>query len=119
MPGEDLLIIEARVDPRDIDVVSWGLLARVRFTAFNPRNAIPMDGRVISVSADNLIDERTGETYYLARIKLDKDPSEVMDGVRLYPGMQAEVMIVTGARTALEYFMSPVSRSIDRALRED
>jgi len=119
VPGDDLLIIEARIDPKDIDVVSWGLAARVRFTAFSQRNAVPMDGRVISVSADNLVDERTGETYYLARIKLDKDPSEVMPGLRLYPGMQAEVMIVTGSRTALEYIMSPIRNSIGRALRED
>ena len=119
VPGDDLLIIEARVDPKDIDVVSWGLLARVRFTAFSQRNAIPMNGRVLSVSADNLIDERTGESYYLARIKLDKDPADVMDGVRLYPGMQAEVMIVTGSRTALEYLLSPIIQSMNRALRED
>ena len=119
VPGDDLLIIEARIDPKDIDVVSWGLLARVRFTAFSQRNAIPMDGRVLSVSADNLIDERTGESYYLARIKLDKDPADVMDGVRLYPGMQAEVMIVTGSRTALEYFLSPITQSMNRALREE
>lgn len=119
VPGGDLLIIEARIDPKDIDVVTWGLLARVRFTAFNRRNAVPMDGRVISVSADNLIDERSGEAYYLARIKLDKDPAEVMEGLRLYPGMQAEVMIVTGSRTALEYIMSPVSSGMSRALREE
>ena len=119
VPGEDLLIIEAQIDPRDIDVVSWGMLARVRFTAFSQRNAVPMDGRVLSVSADSLINERTGEAYYLAHIKLDKDPAEVMEGVRLYPGMQAEVMIVTGARTALEYVMTPISHSINRALRED
>ena len=119
VPGEDLLIIEARIDPKDIDVVSWGLPARVRFTAFNQRNAVPMDGRVISVSADNLVDERTGEAYYLARIKLDQDPADFLDGVRLYPGMQAEVMIVTGSRTALEYILSPVRQSMGRALRED
>ncbi len=119
VPGEDLLIIEARVEPKDIDVVTWGLLARVRFTAFSQRNAVPMDGRVLSVSADSLIDERTGEAYYLARIKLDKDPSEVMPGLRLYPGMQAEVMIVTGVRTALEYIISPIRNSIGRAMREE
>ena len=119
VPSGDTLIIEARVDPRDIDVVHWGLPARVRLTAYNQRNSVPMDGRVISVSADNIIDQRTGQAYYLARIKLDKDPSEVMAGVSLYPGMQAEVMIVTGKRTVLEYLLAPLSRSIDRALRED
>ena len=42
-----------------------------------------------------------------------------MEGLRLYPGMQAEVMIVTGSRTALEYIMSPVSSGMSRALREE
>ncbi len=119
VPSEDALIIEARVDPRDIDVVHWGLPARVRLTAYKQRDAVPMDGRVVSVSADSIIDERTGQAYDLARIKLDKDPADVMQGVSLYPGMQAEVMIVTGERTVLEYILAPFSRSIDRALRED
>ncbi len=119
VPSEDALIIEARVDPRDIDVVHWGLPARVRLTAYNQRDVVPMDGRVVSVSADSIIDERTGQAYYLARIKLYKDPSEIMKGVSLYPGMQAEVMIVTGERTVLEYILAPFSRSINRALRED
>ncbi|MFP6742973.1 MAG: HlyD family type I secretion periplasmic adaptor subunit [Alphaproteobacteria bacterium] len=119
VPSDDALIIEARVDPRDIDVVHWGLPARVRLTAFNQRSAVPMDGRVLSVSADAITDERTGQAYYLARIKLDKDPATLGTGISLYPGMQAEVMIVTGARTVLDYLLAPISRSIDRSLRED
>ena len=119
VPGEDTLIIEARIDPMDIDVVRWGLPARVRFTAFSQRNSTPVDGRVISVSADKLVDDRTGQEYYLARIKLDEDPSEALNGAQLYPGMHAEVMIVTGARTALEYILAPFTRSMDRALREE
>ena len=119
VPSGDALIIEARIDPGDIDVVHLGLLARVRLTAYNQRSSVPLDGRVVAVSADNIIDERSGQAYYLARIKLDQDPSEVMAGVMLYPGMQAEVMIVTGARTALDYILTPFSRSMDRALRED
>ena len=107
VPSDDALIIEARVDPRDIDVVHWGLPARVHLTAFNQRSATPMNGRVLSVSADNIIDERTGQAYYLARIKLDKDPAEAGNGVSLYPGMQAEVMIVSGARTVLDYLLAP------------
>lgn len=78
-----------------------------------------MNGRVLSVSADNIIDERTGQAYYLARIKLDKDPAQVGNGISLYPSMQAEVMIVTGARTVLDYLLAPISRSMDRSLRED
>ena len=119
MPSDDALIIEARVDPRDIDVAHWGLPARVRLTAFNQRSAAPMNGRMLSVFTDNIIDERTGQAYYLARIKLDKDPAEAGNGISLYPGMQAKVMIFTGARTVLDCLLAPISRSMDRSLRED
>ena len=93
--------------------------AKVRLTAFTQRNLRPIDGTVISVSADSLTNERTGETYYLARIELSANPTEALDGASLYPGMQAEVMIVSGARTALDYLIAPISRTFDRAMRED
>ena len=64
-------------------------------------------------------DEISGEKYYLARVELAEDAPESVDAVRLYPGMQAEVMIVTGERTALEYLMEPLSRSLRRAFREN
>ena len=119
VPSGERLVIEARVDPNDIDVVEAGLPARVLLTAFNLRSLAPIEGRVVWVSADRLIDERTGQAYYLARIELVEDPAEVLDGASLYPGMQADVMIVTGERTALEYLIRPISRSFDRAFRED
>lgn len=69
--------------------------------------------------ADGRGDEISGEKYYLARVELAEDPPESPDAVRLLPGMQAEVMIVTGERTALEYLMEPLSRSLRRAFREN
>ena len=76
-------------------------------------------GTVVSVSADRLTDERTGAPYYLARIELPDEALTSLEDLELYPGMQAEVMIVTGERTALEYILRPVTRSFDRALREE
>ena len=119
VPVGERLIIEARVNPEDIDAVHPGLEAQVVLTAFNRRNVPPMSARVISVSADRLTDPRTGLPYFLARIALPDQPSAAYDGLELYPGMQAEVMIVTGERTALDYFTRPVTRSFNRALRED
>ena len=80
----------------------------------------PIPGIVTYVSADRLDDERTGIGYYVARIKLvEKDIAEALQGAELQPGMQAEVMIATGARTALEAIISPLSGSFNRAFRED
>ena len=119
VPSEGRLVIEARIEPDDIDVVKADLPARVRLTAFVQRNLVPAEGRVMWVSADRLVDERTGQAYYVAWIELVEDPAEVVPGGALYPGMSAEVMIVTGARTALDYLLSPIVSSVNRAIRED
>ncbi len=119
VPSAEGLVIEARIDPLDIDVVRAGMLARVRLTPYNQRNSLPIRARVVSVSADSMTDERSGVSYYLARIELLEDPAKVMAGAALYPGMPVEVMIVTGERTALDYFLQPITRSLNRAFREE
>lgn len=117
VPRDDRLVVNVRVNPQDIDVVRAGLSAQVRFTAFNQRHRAPVEGTVTSVSADSLTDDKTGEIYYLARVELATVPAEGADELR--PGMPSEIMIVTGSRTALAYMMEPVSRSFDRAFREN
>jgi HlyD family type I secretion membrane fusion protein len=118
VPSGERLVIEARIDPNDIDVVQPGLPAQVRLTPFNARGTAPLAGRVAAVSADRLADERTGVPYYLARVDFVDDPAKALDGAALTPGMPAEVMIATGARTALDYFLRPITRSFNRAFRE-
>ena len=87
--------------------------------AFSQRNQLPLDGIVTSVSADSLLDDRSGESYYLARVALTGDFRAALDGAELTPGMQADVIIVTGERTALQYLMKPLLQSFNRALREE
>ncbi|MFP6680701.1 MAG: HlyD family type I secretion periplasmic adaptor subunit [Gammaproteobacteria bacterium] len=120
VPSDDSLVIEARVDPGDIDVVRTGLNTHVRISAFSQRNMAPIPGVVTYVSADRLNDERTGVGYYVARIMLEeKDVFDALQGAKLQPGMQAEVIIATGARTVLDAIISPLSGSFNRAFRED
>ena len=118
VPTDDTLIIETQIDPKDIDVVVPGLMAQVSLTAFNQRNLRPIEGQVMTVSADRLTDERTGQDYFMARVVLSEDPADVHPDLSLYPGMQADVMIVTGARTTFEYLTQPLSRSLQRAFKE-
>ena len=119
VPSDDPLVIEARIDPSDIDVVRIGLEAQVRISAFSQRNISPILGVVNYVSADRLTDERTGAVYFIARIHLEeKEILAALKGAELQPGMQAEVIIATGERTALEAIISPISSSFDRAFRE-
>ena len=127
-PGEDLidivtvgkrLVVEAHVQPEDIDSVHPGLNAQVILTAFSRRDVSPLNGTVISVSADRITDSRTSQPYFLARIALPDDPLPVHADLELYPGMQAGVMIVTGERTAIGYLLRAVASSFNRALREE
>ena len=118
VPAGDRLVVEARVEPMDIDSVYRGLPAQVRLTAFSQITTPALSGEVARVSADRLVDERTGAPYYEARIALDAGQPGLAD-LKLQPGMPAEVMIVTGERTALEYLLEPIVASFGRALRED
>ena len=119
VPSGERLVIEARVDPMDIDVVAIGLRALVRFTALNQRTTVPVEGKVTSVSADLLTDAGQERSYYQVRVELPTDVLKTLGVVQLHPGMEAEVMIVTGKLPALEYFLRPVTRSLNRAFRED
>ena len=118
VPTEDWLVIEARVATTDIDSVAVGLPAQVRLTAFSQLGAPRLDGEVVRVSADRFDDARTGAAWYEARIALDPDQPALSD-LELVPGMPAEVMIVTGARTLLDYVLTPIVESLGRALREE
>ncbi|KGJ05107.1 hypothetical protein IT41_06855 [Paracoccus halophilus] len=117
VPVSDKLVVQATIDPLDIDQVSQGQDAQVWLSALNRRSQIPIGAIVQTVSADRLIDAQTGAAYYSARIELDR--AEVEKGtVPMQPGMSAEVMIHTGARTTLDYLLSPITRFMSRAMRE-
>lgn len=122
VPDEGKLMIEAQIDPKDRDTVKIGQEAQVRFSAFNQRITQPVRGKVVLISADRLVDsDLDGKkiSYYKAKVELLEDPSEVMNGAPVYPGMQAEVMIITGNRTVLEYLLKPVRKSFNHAFRDD
>lgn len=117
VPAAGGLTVEARVAPGDIDVVHAGLPAQVRISAFKIAENPILDGRVRTVSADALTDERTGESFYIVQVELD-DLSPLPEGAELQPGMPAEVMIVTGEQTTLQYLLEPIRISLRRAMRE-
>ncbi len=73
---------------------------------------------MVWVAADSMTDERSGDAYYATRIELTEDVGDVIEGGILYPGMPAEVMIITGKSSLLDYLIRPLSRSLARAFRE-
>ena len=119
VPEDDDLVVEAQVSPSDIDVVREGMTAKVMLSAYRSRFVPRLNGEVIRISADKFTDENSGASYYIARIRIDeKEIEELGENVELYPGMPAEVFIVTGSSTLLDYLISPITDSFRRAFRE-
>lgn len=119
VPVNDELIIEVRVQPQDIDNIAIGLQADIQFTAFKQRTTPSLQGEVTYLSADRFVDGRTGEAYYLARIRVTDEEVKRLGDHRLQPGMPAEIMIKTGERTAFQYLMQPFTDSLEKAWREE
>ena len=118
VPVGDRLVIQARVDPVDIDDVSVGQEASVRLTAFKLRSTPIIVGTLRNLSADTLVDEHSGTPYYLARIEVSKEELARLGNLKLQPGMPVETLIRTGARTALGYMLSPLTDNMDLAFKE-
>jgi HlyD family secretion protein len=126
-PVNDLLIIEAKVDPKTIDSIRVGLISKIRFSAFKSRTTPSFTGKVISLSPDLIVDHQRGPGdplaggYYLARIEIDMDKfKEIAESrkLELHPGMNAEVQIVTGTRTLLRYLLDPVIDAMFKGFKE-
>lgn len=119
VPADGALVIDARVRPGDIDDVRPGQDAHIVFSSFAQRNLGRIEGQVERISPDALEDSRTGESYYSARVTVDRqDIAHVAPTVDLYPGMPAEVFIATEERTLLEYLLQPFLQSLGRSFRE-
>ena len=112
--------IEARVMPQDINRVHNGTETRMRFPALRERTTPTLHGVVTFISPDRLTDPRTGEVYFLARVKVAKDlaEDEKQAVTKLLPGMPVEVYVETGERTFFQYLLSPISDVVGRAFRE-
>ena len=118
LPTTGELIVEARINPQDIDSIRLGQDASMRFTALNARSTPKVPGKVFYISADRLITPNTGQPYYTVRLKMaDKLPPQVKPE-QVYPGMPVESFISTGERTFLAYLMKPLMDSFQRAFNE-
>lgn len=119
VPRDDDLVIDARISPTDIDVVREGQTAQVVLSAFKQRTMPRIEGRVRTVSADRIVDPKTSSPYYQVRVEVDRRHlAEIGPGLELTAGMPAEVMVVTGQRTAFDYFAQPFLDSLRRSLKE-
>jgi len=119
IPQDDKLIIEAKVRTQDIDSIHVGLVTKVQLGAFKSRLVPRLDGKVIYVSADKLVEQQTGMPYYLAKVEIDDSELKSLTAdIKLYPGMPVTIFIVKGTRTFLQYLISPIMDSFYKAFKE-
>lgn len=119
VPLNDRLVVEARIDPQDIDKVGAGLPADIKLTAFKQRTTPELAGQVQYVSADSLQDPQSGMVYFVARIEVGLQEVKRLGDKKLQPGMTAEVFIRTGERTMADYLLQPLKDSFRRAWLEE
>ncbi|URW76229.1 HlyD family type I secretion periplasmic adaptor subunit [Sphingomonas donggukensis] len=120
VPSEDLLQVEALVNPKDIANVRIGQHARLNISAYDSAVYGGMDGEVVTISPDATLDERTGESHYTVRVRANAASLKGHDGrtLPIGPGMTVDVNLLGDKRSVLSYLFTPISRLSERALRE-
>jgi adhesin transport system membrane fusion protein len=119
VPTGGQLLIEAFVDPKDIATIEPGQAANISLTAYDPSKYGFLLGTLTKVSADTVFREETKSSAYSVNVSIDTEIYESDDvPVSIVPGMIAQVDIIRGERTILEYFWQPVAKMKDTAFRE-
>lgn len=115
VPLDDALILEARIAPKDIAFLRPGLRAMVKFTAYDFAIYGGLEADVESIGADSVVDDK-GNAYYIVRLRTHR--ASLGPGLPIIPGMVAQVDILTGKKTVLQYLLKPVLRAKANALTE-
>jgi adhesin transport system membrane fusion protein len=118
VPLEDTLLIEAKIRPQDIAFLRPGQNATIKFTAYDFAIYGGLTADVEHISADTIADEK-GDSFYQVRLRTDRNYlGAASNPLPIIPGMIAEVDVLTGKKTILDYLLKPVLRAKERALSE-
>ncbi|MCK8465146.1 HlyD family type I secretion periplasmic adaptor subunit [Aliiroseovarius sp. S1339] len=118
VPLSDGVEFKLQVDPRSIDQVFVGQVAKVIFPAFNQRTTPELFGTVAGISPTSVEDAQTGESYFRIDLTLPVEEISRLGDVELIPGMPVEAFLQTGERSVLTYLTEPMLQQLKRAFRE-
>jgi adhesin transport system membrane fusion protein len=120
VPSEETLLIETMIRPQDIAFVRMDQKAKVNITAYDPSVYGALDGVVVSISPDAVVNERTGESFYTVQVRTTSSALKDRTGkpLPIGTGMVADVSLLGDKRTILEYILSPLTKLQSRAFRE-
>src|SRR5690606_1667483 len=117
VPTDDTLLLEVTIQPRDIACLHPGLRAEVKFTAYDFAVYGGLEGEVEQIGADTITDDK-GNAYYIVRVRTARATLDEAEQLRIIPGMVADVNIMTGKRTLLQYLLKPILRAKANSLIE-
>lgn len=123
LPTDGKLLVEIKIPPNLIDKVRAGMPADIRFVAFNQTTTPVIDGKVNLVGVDlltrqDLKDETAPQEFYLAQVEITAEGLQKLDTLQVQPGMPVDVIIKTGERTFMSYFLKPLSDKLARSFRD-
>nr|WP_245779093.1 HlyD family type I secretion periplasmic adaptor subunit [Albimonas pacifica] len=119
VPSDADFVFNARIEPQHVDEVFPGQEATLRFSAFASRTTPEIDGHVVKVSADAIVDERTGVHYFPIELALNEGEESKLEGKTLVPGMPVEAFIRTYDRSPLNYLVKPFMDYFAHSMREE
>lgn len=120
VPQEELNLVDIRVSPLDIDKLSLGQEAGLRFSSFDARTTPELNASITSISPDLSRDAQSGAQFYLVRASISEaELKRFPEDLKLIPGMPAQAFFKTGDRTVLSYLMKPLAEQMSLAFRED
>ncbi|MEO5759608.1 MAG: HlyD family type I secretion periplasmic adaptor subunit [Mesorhizobium sp.] len=119
VPTSETLLVEARVSPRDVAFIRPDQDALIKVTAYDFSIFGGIEGKVSNITADSLVDQKTGEPYYQVRVATEKSTLQ-RDGkaYSIIPGMICSVDIKTGRKTILSYLLKPINKARQEAMSE-
>lgn len=118
VPADEPLQVDAMIPVQAIDKMAPGLPVDISFPAFNHAQTPNIPGRVLTVSADRLVDEVSKEPYYLAQVEVTEAGMDMLGSNHIRAGMPATVTIKTGERNLMSYLLKPMLVRIDSAFKE-
>jgi len=121
VPDSNILLIEAKIDPKDIAFINPTLKAIVKITAYDFSIYGGLEGKIVEISADSIVDKdsKDGKTYYKIVVKTTKNHLERNGKILpIIPGMIASVDIVTGKKTIMDFLLKPILKTKQGALHE-
>lgn len=118
VPGGGQKIVEAKLNPRDIDAVHAGAKVRIRLTAYDAKQVPMIDGTLIYVAADQTVDQQTSVAYYVVRAAVPDDELSKVPRLTLNAGEPADLLILNRPRLAIDYILSPFIDSMHMAGHE-